>query len=112
MRDMVPNLRTASTAAPADLRKAWETAARVRFVRSRRALGLSQGGAAALIHASVDAVERWESGRCRVPAWALVALEDRLRERSLFLPASEAVSRCADDRCNEAARQPAAKEAA
>lgn len=80
-RMLAPNVTSLEAPAPADLRKAWETTARVRFIRSRRALGLSQGGAAALIHASADSVERWEAGRVRVPAWALVALEDRLRAR-------------------------------
>ena len=94
MRDMVPNLRTASTAAPANRRKAWDNAARVQFIRDRRSLGLSQGGAAELLGYALCAVQRWESGKRRVPGGVLVALRAYLDKRSLFLPQSEAVSRC------------------
>ena len=55
--------------------EAWENAARVRFRRARNAIGLTQEQVSHRLLCSVDAVQRWESGSRRIPAWALVALE-------------------------------------
>jgi DNA-binding transcriptional regulator YiaG len=62
-------------ASPENVRGLAEQEARVRFIRARRALGLSQTAIAIELGCSVDSVELWERGKVRVPAWALVAAE-------------------------------------
>lgn len=71
----VVTLRPAST----DVRRQWLVEARVRFLRARRLIG-SQALVAALLAVSVDAVQLWERGLRRVPAWALVAVEELVQQ--------------------------------
>jgi len=71
MRD---NLRLVSAGSP-DTRRLAESASRIRFIRARRSLGWSQLRASQELRVSVDAVELWERGKRRLPAWALVAIE-------------------------------------
>lgn len=61
-------------AAPAERREA-EAEARVRLIRGRRALGLSQLALSQKLSISRDAVEDYEAARSRVPGWVLVAIE-------------------------------------
>lgn len=56
-------------------RRAAETAARVSLIRERRARGWTHEQLAQWLGCSVDAVQLWESGKRRVPGWALKALE-------------------------------------
>lgn len=55
-------------------RKAGETSARVKLIRGRRARGETQEQFALWLGCSVDAVQLWESGKRRVPAWPLEVL--------------------------------------
>lgn len=77
---MSSNVVTLRPLATDNRRRAAEREARVRFVRARRALCWTLEQAAAWLMCSVDAVCLWESGKRRVPAWALVAIEARAGE--------------------------------
>lgn len=74
---METKLRPLQKASPENVRALAEHEARVRFIRARRALGLSQTAIAIKLGCSVDSVELWERGKVRVPAWALVAAEKK-----------------------------------
>ena len=69
--------KCAAHASPAtdDLRAKALTSSRVRFLRARRLVG-SQEAAARLLGASVDSIQLWERGKARIPAWALVLVEE------------------------------------
>lgn len=80
MKPILPNhhvlvMRPIAKASPENVRSLAEREARVRFIRARRARGLSQVACAQRLGCSVDSVELWERGKSRVPAWALVELE-------------------------------------
>lgn len=74
---MESKLRPLVTCAPGETRGTYEREARGRFIAARRALGLSQLGAAARLEVDRSTVEDWERGAARVPAWALLAVEQR-----------------------------------
>ena len=72
---MSNTIRPLAKVSPENVRSLAEQEARMRFIRARRALGLSQTAIALELGCSVDSVELWERGKVRVPAWALVAAE-------------------------------------
>lgn len=61
---------------PATLSERAELAARRRFRFVRMARFSSMLEAAVFLQVAPRTVERWEAGAVRIPAWALVALED------------------------------------
>lgn len=65
-------LRSGSTD---ERRKGWETSARVKVIRQRRARCETQEQLALWLGCSVDAVQLWETGKRRVPGWVLEALD-------------------------------------
>jgi DNA-binding XRE family transcriptional regulator len=64
-------LRSGSTD---ECRKGWETSARIKVIRQRRARAWTQEQLALWLGCSVDAVQLWETGKRRVPGWVLEAL--------------------------------------
>jgi len=54
--------------------------ARVTLRRWRCSSGLTQEQAAQWLGVDETTVRRWESGRCAVPAWVLVATRDERSE--------------------------------
>lgn len=71
-------LRLLRPAATDERRKAAELESRVRFIRARRGRGWSQEQCSQWLGVSLDAVQLWERGKRRVPAWALVAIEQTI----------------------------------
>lgn len=72
---MKHKLRTLSPCSTGNRRQAGERNVRVWLIRERRARGWTQERLAQWLGCSVDAVQLWESGRRRVPGWAVAALE-------------------------------------
>lgn len=66
---MKPILRPLRKCSPETVRGIAEHQARLRFLRTRRSLGLTQASLASELGCSVDSVELWEGGKARVPAW-------------------------------------------
>lgn len=74
-------LRSGSTD---ERRKAGETSARVKLIRERRARAWTHEQLALWLGCSVDAVQLWESGKRRVPAWPLEVLS--AHQQRFFAP--------------------------
>lgn len=74
---MPAKLVTLRAVAPSALAEVSEREARRRFRYLRMARFRSQLAAAIFLGVGIRSVERWESGAVRIPAWALVALDQR-----------------------------------
>jgi hypothetical protein len=74
------NLRLVPGAATTDVSLRFETVARLRFRVLARACFSTQEECADYLKTSVRSVQRWFRGAVRVPAWVLMALEQRSRE--------------------------------
>lgn len=67
-------LRLVPPSTPDERRKAGETSARVKLIRHRRVRAWTTEKMAAWLGCSPDAVQLWEAGKRRVPAWVNEAL--------------------------------------
>jgi hypothetical protein len=70
----ITNVINAARTAPAERRKALTAESRLLFIRAVRAKGWTVARTAEECGSSPDAVEKWLSGKRRIPGMALVAV--------------------------------------
>lgn len=78
---MTGSLRLVAAPSRDECPDALKTRARVRLIRTRRAMGLNTAQMAQALDASESAVCKWESGKRALPGWAverLLILQERL----------------------------------
>lgn len=69
------NLAPCRAASPLEERESAEREARARFILTRQARGWTQLQTSLRLGVARSAVENWERGEKRIPAWALVLVE-------------------------------------
>lgn len=72
---MRSNIAHCCKASPSEQRDSAEREARARFILTRQARGWTQLQTSMRLGVARSAVENWERGETRIPAWALLIVE-------------------------------------